>query len=275
MIVAYAQPAKRKSVAVCEAFAQGAGGVVNLNVPPVLEPGAAAFWGVVGLEHLLRLAIAEGRDWFYGDNSFFDAGRGKLYRFSKNTVQAGTLLPPDHDKLKALGVQIEPWRKDGRHIVVVEQSEHFLKLMGQDYWLPRVLRELSRFTERPVRVRQWSRDKVKAARGLREDLKDAWALVTHMSAAANEALLAGVPVFVSGLCAATPLASGELSRIETPTYPDGREDWAAGLAGAQWTLDELKRGEAWRVLEAENRVVKIQAAAHEGVAPESRSSAQA
>lgn len=85
-------------------------------------------------------------------------------------------------------------------------------------------------------------------RTLQEDLKDAHCVVTHMSAAANEALIAGVPVFVTGLCAASPLASGSLKEIEHPRYPSGREEWLAGLAGAQWTLDEFRRGIAWRAL---------------------------
>lgn len=213
-----------------------------------LEPGAAAFYGVVGIEHLLRLAIAEGKWWFYGDNAFFDTGRGKYFRFTRNAVQPCTLLAPSYERAVALGIEVRLWQRNGRHIVVVEQSAHFLELIGQPHWLARVTAKLKQVTDRPLRIRRWSRDKAKAARSLMSDLTGAHALVTHMSAAANEALLAGVPVFVSGLCAATPLASGKLEEIERPLYPDGREAWAAGLAGAQWTLDEIRHGAAWRAL---------------------------
>lgn len=247
-VTCYPQLGKAKSRLVCEAFAAGCGGRLHAGNYTVLDPGGAAFYGVVGIEHLLRLAIAERREFWYGDNSYFDAGRGRYFRFSRKCLQESKLLPPDHARLKALGVAVKPWRKEGRHIVVVEQSEHFLDLVGQKHWLLRALSALSQVTDRPLKVRRWSRDKAKAASSLRADLAGAWALVTHMSAAANEALLAGVPVFVSGLCAATPLASGELSKIETPRHPDGREDWAAGLAAHQWTLDELRSGDAWRML---------------------------
>lgn len=249
-VYCYPQPGKQKSLDVLQAFANGSGGGVRAGGPPVLEPGAAAFYGVVGIEHLVRLCIAEGRTWFYGDNSFFDASRGRYYRFSKNTIQLAMPAAPDHQRLNALGVAVKPWRKDGRHIVVVEQSEHFLKLVGAEHWLAKVMAMLKPLTDRPIRARRWSRDKAGAARSLQIDLQDAWALVTHMSAAANEALLAGVPVFTSGKCAATLMASGELDKIETPRYPDGREDWAAGLAGMQWTLEELRGGAAWRRLNA-------------------------
>ncbi|MDZ4253986.1 MAG: hypothetical protein U1A72_15560 [Sulfuritalea sp.] len=233
-----------------EAFAEGACGEVYTKPATVLEPGAAAFYGVVGIEHLVRLAIAERRDWYYGDNAFFDCARGRYFRFARNAVQLAHTAPPDHERYRALGLEVKPWKRYGEHIVVVEQSEHFLGLVGARHWLLRVLDEIVQHTDRPLRIRRWRRDKEKAAALLQGDLEGAWALVTHMSAAANEALLAGVPVFVSGLCAASPMASGELSEIEKPRYPDGREEWAAGLAGQQWTLDEIKSGIAWRALNA-------------------------
>lgn len=248
MLVAYPQPGKAKSLAICGAFAKGCGGRVNCS-SPILEPGAAAcFFGVVGIEHLLRLAIAEQREYWYGDNAFFDRGRGRYFRFARNCLQLHTIAEPAHGRLKALGVTVSPWKRDGGHIVVVEQSAHFMSLVGHNLWLLDVVSRLRHLTDRPLRIRRWSRDKAKAAAGLRDDLRGAWALVTHMSAAANEALLAGVPVFVSGMCAALPMASGDFSNIETPRYPDGREDWAAGLAGQQWTMDELRNGTAWRTL---------------------------
>lgn len=249
-VVCYPQPGKARSRQVLEAFAAGA---VAARVLPVLGPalereGGAAFYGVVGIEHLLRLAIAEKREYFYGDNAFFDRGRGKFFRFARNCLQLHDLAKPDHARAKAQGLHCRPWRRDGRRIVVVPQSEHFMRLVAQDGWLFRVLRELEQHTGREIVVRLWRRDKDKAARTLHADLKDAWALVTHMSAAANEALLYGVPVFVSGRCAAAPMASGELSAIESPRYPEGREEWAAGLAAMQWTLEELRSGMAWRAL---------------------------
>lgn len=223
---------------------------MRCGAPSGLEGGAAAFYGVVGIEYLVRLAIAEQRTWFYGDNSFFDASRGRYYRFSRNWFQLATPAAPDHQRLNALGVTAKPWKKDGRHIVVVEQSENFLKLVGAENWLAKVLASLKPLTDRPLHIRRWRRDKDAAAKSLQLDLHGAWALITHMSAAATEAVLAGVPVFTSGLCAATPMASGELTKIEAPRYPDGREDWAAGLAGMQWTLEEIRSGMAWRRLNA-------------------------
>lgn len=232
----YPQPGKARSREVLQAFAEGWRGGM-----------AAAFYGVVGLENEFARARASG-EWIYGDNSFTDLQRGRFFRFARNAFQVSTLQQPDHARAKAQGVTVRPWQH-GRHIVIVEQSAHFLNLCGAGAdWLKRTLVELGKMTDRPLRIRPWRRDKGKATMTLQADLQDAHALVTHMSAAAVEALLAGVPVFVTGPCAVTPMASGSLSDIERPSYPDGREDWCAGLAGSHWTLQELRKGMAWRRL---------------------------
>lgn len=236
MLTCCPQPGKARSRLILEALSQGWKG-----------GRATAFYGVVGIEALFLDAVGSREDWLYGDNSFFDRGRGVFFRFARNAFQVSSMQRPDHARLAALGVEVEPWGSNGRHVVVVEQSEHFLSLSGAaPDWLGGTVSALRAATDRPIRVRRWSRDKMGASATLRADLRDAWALVTHTSAASNEALLAGVPAFVTGRCAASPMASGKLSEIERPRYPSGRRSWAAGLAGAQWTIEELRDGTAWR-----------------------------
>jgi hypothetical protein len=254
-VVCYPQPNKKKSRDVLEAFAAGCGGRVMLYPTEVLEPGPAAFYGVVGIETAYRQAIDAQRDVYYVDNAFFDVARGKQFRVGKNELQRSRLAPPNWDRLHALGVEIKPWRRDGRHVVVVMQSDHFMENVarwpgGALGWQQHVLEALKPHTDRLIVLRHWTRDKLERAKTLHHDLQDAWAVVTHMSAAANEAVLAGVPVFVTGPCAALPMGLSDLSAIERPRRPDGRREWAAGLAGAQWSLDEFKNGMAWRALNA-------------------------
>ncbi len=247
-VACYPQPGKARSRQVLQAFANGAKGAVLQNAG-ALEPRAAAFYGVVGIERLFTEARRSGRPYFYGDNAFFDACRGTHYRFTRGGFQPYEVGPPDWSRFEALKIKPRPWRPGGGHIVVVEQSEHFLWLSGAGVgWLESTVGELSKHTDRELRVRRWTRDKAKAVSTLHADLAGAWALVTHMSSAAVEAVLQGVPVFVTGLCAATPMASGALSDIETPKTPDGRRRWTAWLAGRQWTLDEMRSGMAWRWL---------------------------
>lgn len=100
-------------------------------------------------------------------------------------------------------------------------------------------------TDRPIRVRWKPRSDDRRLRPLADDLKDCWAVVTFVSNSAVMAALAGVPVFCTAPCAGLTVGSGDLSRIEVPVTPDGRDRWAARLANRQWTLDEMSAGALW------------------------------
>lgn len=193
------------------------------------------------------------QDYYYLDNAYFDGGRGRLFRVGHNALQASGTERPDWARFAALGLGIQPWTKAGRHVLVCPQSDAYLRHVagwpgGQAGWLDAVRAQLAAATTRPIVVRAWSRDKAGAAGGLGAALQDCWALVTHASAAANEALVAGVPVFCTGPCAARVMGETDLARIDTPARPVGRLEWAAALAGQQWTLDELADGTAWKAL---------------------------
>lgn len=253
--IGYAAAGKAKARVVCAAFIEGAGG------GPVLQPaprrlvgcGPAVFFGVTeATQHLWRTARAQGRDAYYLDNAYFDAARGRLLRATRNAAQASGDEPPDWARWAALGLRVRPWRRTGRHVLLVAQSPtHMRAYAGQDgHWWQRAHAALRAHTDRPIVVRGWRPDKRALAATLAADLKDCWALVTWSSAAANEALLAGVPVFCAGPCAASRLGLADLARIERPVYPEGRTRWAAALAGRQWSLDEFRAGTAWRTLHA-------------------------
>jgi hypothetical protein len=237
----YPQPGKPKAQRIAAAFAEGCGGKVMQHVPRELEPGPAAFYGVrPAWLHLWLQAKAEGREWWYVDNAYFDAARERCFRVVKNGLQHDGRGESDGKRLARLGVAVKPWRQDGEHVLVCVQSDEFLRVVagvenGAAGWLVSTLRELSTVTTRPALVRV-KRD----SRPLAEDMEGAWAVVTYSSAAANEALLAGIPVSVGAGAAldfSTPLRD-----IDNPRRPDGRERWAAVLADQQWTLSEIAGG---------------------------------
>jgi hypothetical protein len=253
-VFGYVPKGKAKARVVCEAFVRGAGGGRVYQPPPRRAPaGAACFFGVTEATRDAWLhARRRPHDWYYLDNAYFDAARGRLFRAARNAVQAHGQEPPDWPRLAALGVRVHPWRKDGRHVLVVAQSSTYMRVVAaySGCWWKDALAVLRRHTDREIRVRGWRSDKRALAITLARDLRDCWALVTWSSAAANEALLAGVPVFTAGPCAAARLGLDDLGRIEEPIYPPGRARWAAALAGRQWSLDEFRDGTAWRALHA-------------------------
>lgn len=249
-VVCYQQPDKTKSQTVLQAFAAGCGGRLASTTAKELEPGDCVFYGVrPAWKHLWEQARREKRDVYYADNSYFDCSRETYFRITRNALQCDGLQAVWSDegaaRLKALGISIKEWRTDGEHIVVCPQTDEFTKVVAgyEGDWLADATAWLHLHTDRPIRVRGKG-----GARPLAEDLRGAWALVTHMSCAAVEALIAGVPVFCTGRCAAQWMGSSDLSMIETPYYPERRQEWAEVMAANQWTLAEMRDGTAWKAL---------------------------
>jgi hypothetical protein len=250
MLICYVDPSKRKGGKVCKAFAQGAGGQVSREQK--LRSGPAAFWGIT--EHLAPLwarAKGDGRDWYYLDNGYMPCGI--FYRATKNAVQISSIGSGDYRRFARLNIELRPWRRDGRHILVCPPGEHYGRLLGFDHaaWLSESLTVLRSYSDREIRIRTKPPPGVlispSTGKTLEEDLKRCWALVSRHSNTAVEAVCAGVPAFVTHECAATAVGLADLSLIETPVYPD-RETWAACLAANQWTKSEMRDGMAWRAL---------------------------
>ena len=85
---------------------------------------------------------------------------------------------------------------------------------------------------------------------LAQELQDAHALVTFNSNASVESILLGVPVFTLAPNAAQPVSLQDISKIETPYYPDQDKlyAWASSLAYGQFHNQELKNGIAIKIL---------------------------
>lgn len=178
------------------------------------------------------------------------------------------------DRWQSLGVKIQPWRKKGKHILVLGQALHgqssqHLNILD---WYSQALRELREHSKRPIVMRQHprvtflrsnrqrierERKLIKEAVGagadfswshnrlLEQDLYNCWAAVAFSTTAAITAVLCGVPVLVgSAASMAWDVSEHELSRIEEPALPE-RLPWARRLAYCQWNLAELASGKAW------------------------------
>ena len=76
-------------------------------------------------------------------------------------------------------------------------------------------------------------------------LSGAWAVVTCQSTAAVDALLEGVPSFCDKMSMAKPVSYTDLSLIDTPFYPDNREEWFNSLLANQYFINEIRDGTAW------------------------------
>lgn len=262
---AYPVAGKQKSFDLCRAFLDGAGGG-KIVTDGRLRPGAAVFYGVNDSnENVWRQVLAEKRDFFYIDNSYFDAVRAGVqldhqadhqFRVTRNGYQC---LPQgqqtDGTRFAALGIEIKPWRMHGDAVVLCPQSDHFMRVVVRAgrHWVADTIAKLT-YARADLRivVREWSSDKRALAATLIEDLNEAAFLVTWSSAAAVTALLHGVPAVSLGVSAASGLVPPRvlIEPMQSGWLPTDAERlrWAGVLADNQWTVSEIKRGMAWQKL---------------------------
>jgi hypothetical protein len=235
MLTACHVPGKKKSAELVAAFIAGA--------PKTAE--GRVFYGVTeGNISQWRAALSGREDWYYIDNSYFDAVRGLQYRVTKNRIQHDGEGDTDGKRFARLGLPVGPARllAEDSYVLCVPQSEPFMRLVIEyrGDWIEDMKAGLR--LQGPFRVRQWSSDKIAIQRSLPQDLEHARMALTHSSAAAVSAVLAGVPVLVSPYSCAF--------RQATVNDKAERRRWAGVLADNQFDISELRSGQAWRALHA-------------------------
>lgn len=210
---------------------------------------------------LVRAWKARGRTWIGWDRGYVRrvfatwlprGADGGYYRWTINAYQMRAIRDVPADRWAQLltgvsndprRVEVLPWRKDGRHIVVALPSQTYSRSHdGADTWADETLRKLALLTKRQIVVR----DK-ETKRPLQDDLDGAHCVVTHGSMTAVEAVILGCPVFVHPDSAAALVGSTDLTKIETPIYPE-RQPWLNSLAYCQYNEKELVDGTLWRLL---------------------------
>lgn len=230
-------------------------------VKPIPGTTSIAYGILRGTGEILRECERTGEDYIYCDHSYFKAHRCDLhtnkpngyFRLVKNDRYARDLGECPSDRFERLGVKIKPWRKSGRHIVVVPVSRFVAAYNGFNAsdWLGTTLARLKEVTDRPITIKPKDSDAP-----IEDVLENAWALVTMESNAAIDALVAGVPVFAGVSAAVAPIANMSLDQIESPPMGD-REGLFSMLAYQQWTLEEIASGEA-RESMGDGRAAKLQ-----------------
>lgn len=160
------------------------------------------------------------------------------------------------ERWEALNVHLKPYSR-GEKIILCGQVPWDASVDNHDHkaWILETAHELKRLTSRPIVFRPHPKAQLPqipgfgySVRPLAEDLKDAHCVVTYNSNSAVEALIEGKPVFAFDEGSmAWALANKRLDKIDEPEYPN-RQQWARDIAHAQWTLEEMREGLAWRHL---------------------------
>ena len=163
---------------------------------------------------------------------------------------------------QVLGLQLEPWRQQGDHVLVCLQRDGGWSMKGTDMtaWTVNTVRRLRELTSRPIVIRAHPKHRIDLSvlsdltgvrqslhgTDLTQDLAGAWAAVFYNSSASVAAVLAGIPVFATDDdCVAWRMANPDLAQIEDPRMP-AREQWLYDLSAAHWTDAESRSGAIYR-----------------------------
>ena len=207
----------------------------------------------------------DSRDFYFMDTGYFGNERTQSnpngwkywHRIVKNDLQHNEIIDRPGDRFATFKRKFVPWRTSGRKILVAAPDEKPMKFYEKDLesWLTETVNTIKQYTDRPVEIRR--RNKLRLDRMTSDTLADAlnndvFALVTFQSNAAVESVFQGIPVFVlAPTCAAAPVGLKDLSKIETPYYPDRDklQAWGNHLAYGQFHISEIKNGKAKELLE--------------------------
>lgn len=229
----------------------------------------AIFYGLAGGgQRILEDYRSRGRRAIYIDLGYWGRriasrwdGYHKLALNSRHPTAYFQRRPKSAERFQHFRMPICPWRKSGRHILLIGMSAKAAGAEGfvAEQWERETVKRLREITDRPIIYRpkpNWTEARpiegtiFGAGPSLRQALQGCHAVVAHHSNAAVDALLAGVPcVCPDG--AASLLSAHDLAEIESPPTPDGREQWAYDLAWTQWSVAEMESGAAYRYLDEE------------------------
>lgn len=210
---------------------------------------------IVGCSPELREAITgwrkTGRQFVYWDRGYARrvfatwlprGSDGGFYRWHIGSYQLREIAERPADRWSALNIEVKPWQRSGRHIVIAAPTRTYSRFHGTESWIADTIDALARVTDRQLVIR----DK-ESKRSLQSDLDGAHALVSHGSIAAVESVILGCPAFVHPDSAAALVGQTDLKMIEKPVYPE-RQPWLNALAYNQFSESELVDGALWKLL---------------------------
>ena len=213
-----------------------------------------AVFGVLrGTGDLIKHCMVKPQVFYYFDHAYrFGKRHGegllneKIYRITRNDYSLtfiDKLDDEDYERIEKYKkhIEIKPWKRQGKYILVLEPSDHAKKYYGYPSWLDDTLYQLKMATKKEIVVR-----KKDSKESLSEQLKEAFACVTFQSTACIDAVLEGVPSFCDGISCGLPVSKTNLLEIEQPHYAEDRQKWIDSLMANQYTMSEIENGVAYK-----------------------------
>lgn len=221
------------------------------------ENSVAVVGTLRGTETIIWESQRRGHNFYYMDHAYFHATRlyqGDIqYRIIKSQMQLNHLVDLDEEDYKRIDrykpITTKPFTKNGNHILLCPPTKAICRLYNlgdEQSWIDDMVLELKSHTDRDIIIRK--KDETKT---LQEQLKNCHAIVTHQSTAAIQAILQGVPSFCDLISQSVPVSETDISKIETPFYPDDdlRKQWIDSLLSCQFNMTEISNGKAREIVD--------------------------
>ncbi|MCI0554920.1 MAG: hypothetical protein L0287_28555 [Anaerolineae bacterium] len=197
---------------------------------------------------------------------FWDKGyiRGKgHFRVAVNGFQP-KLLPRPTDRWERLGIALSPMHLTGNMVLFDGASGKYCKwqkLGSHIAWARGVIDKIRQHTNLPIIYRPRPSHNlplrldhaILSQAPLETDLRMARVVVSYGGNLGYECIIGGHPHFAIGDSVARALSETDWSHISKQYIPhyDDRLSFAASIAYCQWSISEVRSGEAWRFIKDE------------------------
>jgi hypothetical protein len=202
--------------------------------------------------------------------------RVSLYSPMNNGNFLSDNSPPDRWNMmnKLWNIKYEPWRRSNKNdpiLFVLQPKDNWsMDELDPINWFKKVYKTIRPLTKRKFLIRphpnhmaqminrrnefpddceliegkaHWVGDEKKYYRfNFQDAITNVHAVITHNSTASVDSCVRGIPTFVtSNLAICWPVANTDLTKIETPIFPD-REQWVHDIGYKMWSTEEIRSG---------------------------------
>ena len=222
-----------------------------------------AVWGCLrGTEAVIDEAGQKEQDWYFFDHAYVMNEskhmpnfklKDRVYRVTKNAQiinEIDELSDDDYKRIEKYEehVQLEPWKKDGKYILVFEPSDFAKRWWEVPNWTEDTIQLLKDNTDLEIRIR-----KKNSLVSFESEVKGAKAVVSLQSAAAIQAHIWGIPGYCAEMSAAYPVShSMDMIQkgLDSIQYipDDTRQKWLNSILANQYTMTEIADGTCYNRL---------------------------